>query len=255
MGDARQVGQRAAAADCIALPGSAWVKPGGGLRLRQLLPHAWLCSCHVNMLPTCHSPAAGPRGMCCTRQLAAWSCCCCGSWLLPTCGVSWTSAVACRLRSAQMHCAAHWRPCCWARMSSISARWQRHSSGWIITRPWCWLPAACWQPTPAAAAARVAPHCRWCCLRLFRLDEGETGGRVSCMPSQSRYHALTSRCPAFPQQLPWPFYFIGTRDSFTHHLVPVRCDPRIHSCQWVREWVLSCSACQALRAHAYMPLH
>lgn len=24
-------------------------------------------------------------------------------------------------------------------------------------------------------------------------------------------------------QLPWPFYLIGTRDSFTHHLVPVRC--------------------------------
>lgn len=24
-------------------------------------------------------------------------------------------------------------------------------------------------------------------------------------------------------QVPWPLYLIGTRDSFTHHLVPVRC--------------------------------
>lgn len=27
--------------------------------------------------------------------------------------------------------------------------------------------------------------------------------------------------PRLAAQVPWPFYFIGTRDSFAHHLIPV----------------------------------
>ena len=44
----------------------------------------------------------------------------------------------------------------------------------------------------------------------------------SCWRDMPGLHAPSHPLTA-PVQVPWPHYFIGTRDSFSHHLVPVRC--------------------------------
>lgn len=51
---------------------------------------------------------------------------------------------------------------------------------------------------------------------------------TSVICTHQKLHLEVLPCPAL-LQVPHPFYLIGTRDSFTHHLVPLRC-PGIRLC-------------------------